>query len=126
MYISRTYPVTARASAVGVALGVGRIGAIAGPTLGGWLLAADLAPRWNFILFAVPAVLGAILARAAGGRTPRDDRGPTPRAPGRTPRDQGRPAPAPRAQESIRSGGGAPGPSSYSSACGWCSPRERR
>ncbi|MFJ9775425.1 hypothetical protein ACIRVF_29940 [Kitasatospora sp. NPDC101157] len=35
-YISRSYPVTARAGAVGVALGAGRIGAIAGPLLGGW------------------------------------------------------------------------------------------
>ncbi|MFF6851425.1 MFS transporter [Streptomyces antimycoticus] len=84
VYISRSYPVTARASAVGVALGVGRIGAIAGPTLGGWILAAGLQPRWNFILFAVPAVLGATLTLAAGGRTPRN---------------QGRPAPSPRAKE---------------------------
>lgn len=80
VYISRSYPVTARASAVGVTLGVGRIGAIAGPTLGGWILAAGLAPRWNFIVFAIPAVLGAALALAAGGRTPQD---------------QGRPVPAP-------------------------------
>ncbi|MBU3866066.1 MFS transporter [Streptomyces sp. 4503] len=101
VYISRAYPVTARASAVGVALGVGRIGAIAGPTLGGRLLAADLAPRWNFILFAAPAVLGALLAQAAGGRTPGDDRGRTPRARRQTPRAQDRPAPAPRAQEST-------------------------
>ncbi|MGW7756080.1 MFS transporter [Streptomyces violaceusniger] len=87
VYISRSYPVTARAGAVGVALGVGRIGAIAGPTLGGWILAAGLQPRWNFILFAVPAVpavLGAALTLAAGGRAPRN---------------QGRPAPSPRAKE---------------------------
>ncbi|MFI7122021.1 MFS transporter [Amycolatopsis sp. NPDC049868] len=61
VYISRTYPSRARASAVGVALGVGRIGAIVGPALGGWILAAGLPPQWNFVLFAVPAVLGAIL-----------------------------------------------------------------
>ncbi|MEU1802795.1 MFS transporter [Streptomyces sp. NPDC019937] len=71
VYIARSYPVTARASAVGVALGVGRIGAIAGPTLGGWILAAGLQPRWNFVLFAVPAVLGAVLALAVGGRASR-------------------------------------------------------
>ncbi|GAA0895119.1 MULTISPECIES: MFS transporter [Streptomyces violaceusniger group] len=84
VYISRSYPVTARASAVGVALGVGRIGGIAGPTFGGWILAAGLEPRWNFVLFAVPAVLGAALALAVGGRTSQN---------------QGRPAPAPRAKE---------------------------
>ncbi|WP_214410270.1 MFS transporter [Sphaerisporangium fuscum] len=66
--ISRTYPVHARASAVGVALGIGRIGAIAGPTLGGLILAAGLAPRWNFVLFAIPALLGAVLALADASR----------------------------------------------------------
>ncbi|MER6221577.1 MFS transporter [Streptomyces sp900105755] len=84
VYISRSYPVTARAGAVGVALGVGRIGAIAGPTFGGWILAAGLAPRWNFVLFAVPAVLGAALALAVDGRTSQN---------------QARLAPAPRAEE---------------------------
>ncbi|WP_218021489.1 MFS transporter [Nocardia acidivorans] len=63
-YIARTYPTRARASAIGVALGIGRIGAIAGPTLGGWILAADFPPRWNFVLFAIPALLGAILTLA--------------------------------------------------------------
>ncbi|MFE9423723.1 MFS transporter [Kitasatospora sp. NPDC006697] len=83
VYISRSYPVTARASAVGVTLGVGRIGAIAGPTLGGWILAAGLAPRWNFVVFAIPAVLGAALALAAGGRTPQSHDRPVP-----TPREE--------------------------------------
>ncbi|MFB7595014.1 MFS transporter [Streptomyces sp. NPDC056160] len=73
VYVSRSYPVAARASAVGVVLGVGRVGAIAGPALGGRLLAAGLEPRWNFFLFAVPAVLGAALALAVGGRTSRAD-----------------------------------------------------
>ncbi|MEV5706192.1 MFS transporter [Actinoallomurus sp. NPDC052274] len=71
VYISRTYPVDARGSAVGVTLGIGRIGAIAGPTLGGWVLAAGFAPQWNFVLFAIPAILGAILALAIGSGTPR-------------------------------------------------------
>ncbi|GAA4529056.1 MFS transporter [Amycolatopsis samaneae] len=64
VYIARTYPASARASATGVALGIGRIGAIAGPALGGWILAAGFAPRWNFVLFAVPALLGAVLTLA--------------------------------------------------------------
>lgn len=67
--ISRAYPAHARASAIGVALGVGRIGAIAGPTVGGWILAADFAPKWNFVLFAVPAVLGAVLMLACRPHT---------------------------------------------------------
>ncbi|MFD2466235.1 MFS transporter [Amycolatopsis silviterrae] len=67
VYLARTYPAQARASAIGVALGIGRIGAIAGPVLGGWVLAAGFAPQWNFLLFAVPALFGAILAVAVGG-----------------------------------------------------------
>ncbi|MFJ9779154.1 MFS transporter [Amycolatopsis sp. NPDC101161] len=70
VYLSRVYPVHARASAIGVALGVGRIGAIAGPTLGGWILAAGFAPRWNFVLFALPALLGALLAIANRAKSP--------------------------------------------------------
>ncbi|WP_240690732.1 MULTISPECIES: aromatic acid/H+ symport family MFS transporter [unclassified Amycolatopsis] len=66
VYVARTYPAHARASAIGVALGIGRIGAIAGPVLGGWVLAAGFAPQWNFLLFAVPAILGAILTVVLG------------------------------------------------------------
>ncbi|MGW0193970.1 MFS transporter [Nonomuraea sp. NPDC003201] len=68
VHIARTYPVRARASAIGVVLGIGRIGAIAGPTLGGWILAAGFSPRWNFALFALPALVGAILTVAVGTR----------------------------------------------------------
>jgi AAHS family benzoate transporter-like MFS transporter len=66
VYIARTYPAHARASAIGVALGIGRIGAIAGPVLGGWVLAAGFAPQWNFLIFAVPAIFGALLTVALG------------------------------------------------------------
>ncbi len=68
VYLARSYPARARASAIGVALGIGRLGAIAGPALGGWILAANFAPRWNFVLFAIPALLGAVLALAIGSR----------------------------------------------------------
>nr|BFD87231.1 aromatic acid/H+ symport family MFS transporter [Streptomyces sp. Xyl84] len=68
VYLAHTYPVRARASAIRVVLGIGRIGAIAGPTLGGWILAAGFAPRWNFALFALPALVGAILTAAVGAR----------------------------------------------------------
>ncbi|MFI0213221.1 MFS transporter [Streptomyces lydicus] len=78
VYIARTYPVRARASAIGVVLGIGRIGAIAGPPLGGWILAADFAPRWNFALFALPALVGAILTVAVGGRQILAHQGETP------------------------------------------------
>ncbi|MDT0307544.1 MFS transporter [Streptomyces sp. DSM 44917] len=60
-HISSSYPLNARGSAIGVALGVGRVGAIIAPTVGGWILAAGFEPRLNFVLFALPAVAGALL-----------------------------------------------------------------
>jgi MFS transporter, AAHS family, benzoate transport protein len=68
VYIARSYPVQVRARAIGVALGIGRIGAIAGPAVGGAILAAGLAPRWNFVLFALPALAGAVLTLAVRAR----------------------------------------------------------
>ncbi|MFX9035073.1 aromatic acid/H+ symport family MFS transporter, partial [Acinetobacter baumannii] len=40
--------------------GVGRIGAIVGPTAGGTLLAAELPIHQTFLVFAVPAALSAL------------------------------------------------------------------
>src|SRR3712207_7830453 len=46
-----------RASALGWALGIGRAGAILGPLVGGFLLAAGLALNWNFYFFAAVGLL---------------------------------------------------------------------
>jgi MFS transporter, AAHS family, benzoate transport protein len=42
-YISHLYPAVVRATAVGAASGFGRLGAISGPLIGGWLLTVGLA-----------------------------------------------------------------------------------
>ena len=68
-WVGRLYPAAVRGSALGAASGVGRLGAITGPALGGALLAAGLANPWGFYAFALVAALGA-LAAAAVGRTP--------------------------------------------------------
>jgi AAHS family benzoate transporter-like MFS transporter len=60
-YVAVHYPATARASALGWALGVGRAGAIVGPLFGGWVLASGLGFAWNFYGFAVPALAGALI-----------------------------------------------------------------
>lgn len=44
---------------LGWASGVGQIGAIVGPTLGGVLLAQQLPLRENFLIFAIPAAVAA-------------------------------------------------------------------
>src|SRR5699024_10934273 len=55
-YTSQFYPVTIRSTALGWALGAGRIGAILGPIIGGILLASGLTLQLNFIVFASPGV----------------------------------------------------------------------
>ncbi|MBQ6645002.1 MAG: aromatic acid/H+ symport family MFS transporter [Saccharopolyspora sp.] len=59
-YIGRAYAVSTRATALGWAAGVGRIGAICGPLLGGGLLTAGIAYPWGFYAFAAVGALGAI------------------------------------------------------------------
>ena len=65
-YVSQLYPAEVRGTALGTASGVGRLGAIAGPIIGGALLQAGIAYPWGFYAFAVVAALGA-LGRGPGG-----------------------------------------------------------
>ncbi|MFI5625878.1 MFS transporter [Nocardioides sp. NPDC051685] len=60
-YVATYYPASARATALGWSLGIGRIGAIVGPTYGAWLLASSNGIGWNFYGFAIPAVVGAVI-----------------------------------------------------------------
>ncbi|NEW26630.1 MFS transporter [Nocardia cyriacigeorgica] len=60
-YIAARYPASCRGSAVGAAMGLGRVGSILGPMVGGWILGSSLAAHWNFYAFAIPAVLAALV-----------------------------------------------------------------
>ncbi|MGY1883945.1 MFS transporter [Blastococcus sp. SYSU DS0753] len=60
-YVATHYPDTSRATALGWSLGVGRIGAVLGPVLGGLVVGSSLGFQWNFYLFAAFAVVGALL-----------------------------------------------------------------
>ncbi|WP_433465783.1 MFS transporter [Spirillospora sp. CA-128828] len=60
-YVAMHFPAEIRATALGWTLGIGRLGAILGPTFGGYLLAADIDVSWNFYAFAIPATLGVAL-----------------------------------------------------------------
>ncbi len=55
------YPTFIRATGVGWCLGVGRVGAIIGPLVGGWMVASRWSPHQIFLLAAVPPVLVAAL-----------------------------------------------------------------
>ncbi|WP_369134715.1 MFS transporter [Modestobacter sp. I12A-02662] len=59
-FTSSNHPPHVRATALGWAAGVGRVGAITGPVVGGTLLAAGLAFPWGFYVFAVVGALGAL------------------------------------------------------------------
>ena len=54
------YPPEVRSTALGWGSGAGRAGAIAGPALGGALLALNLSFQQNFFAVAAPCILGAI------------------------------------------------------------------
>lgn len=64
--VASHYPVHLRGTALGWALGVGRIGAVAAPQVGGLLLAAGLGVNSNFLAFAAAAAAAAILLGAIG------------------------------------------------------------
>ncbi|MNM97842.1 4-hydroxybenzoate transporter PcaK [compost metagenome] len=59
-YASIAYPAHIRSTGVGWAAGIGRLGAIAGPMLGGSLLSMQLPIQQNFLAFALPGVIGAL------------------------------------------------------------------
>lgn len=58
--VAQLYNLSVRSTGLGWASGVGRIGAIVGPTLGGVLLARELPLGQNFLLFAIPAAASAV------------------------------------------------------------------
>ncbi|MGJ9413513.1 MFS transporter [Aeromicrobium sp. CF4.19] len=59
-FVATHYPDNSRATALGWSLGVGRLGAILGPTLGGLVVGSALGVDWNFYLFAAVAAVGAV------------------------------------------------------------------
>lgn len=59
-YAAQYYPTNARSTGVGWSLGVGRIGAIVGPLLGGILLSANVPLYTNFLAFAIPGLIAAV------------------------------------------------------------------
>jgi AAHS family 4-hydroxybenzoate transporter-like MFS transporter len=54
------YPTAFRSSGVGWALGIGRLGSIGGPLIGGLLIGLKVPPRQFFVFAAVPMVAGLI------------------------------------------------------------------
>jgi len=59
-WVSQLFPAALRATALGFAAGVGRLGAIMGPAVTGTLVAANIAYPWGFYVFAVAAAIAAV------------------------------------------------------------------
>jgi AAHS family 4-hydroxybenzoate transporter-like MFS transporter len=60
------YPTAIRSTGVGWSLGIGRIGAIVGPVIGGAMLRAQWTPREIFLAGVVPAVVSAVTVIVSG------------------------------------------------------------
>lgn len=58
--VAQLYNLSVRSTGLGWASGVGRIGAIVGPTLGGVLLAQEFPLQQNFLIFSIPAAIAAL------------------------------------------------------------------
>lgn len=67
-FVAVYYPPGIRTTGLGMSLGVGRIGAIVGPTFGGLLAGAQLSLGWQFYAFAIPAAAGGIAAALVPSR----------------------------------------------------------
>ncbi len=69
-HVAGFYPAGARATGLGWALGVGRVGAIVGPTYGALFVSGGSAVVASAVAFAVPALLGAlVMSRLPRSRT---------------------------------------------------------
>jgi MFS family permease len=72
-FVGHLYPAAVRGTALGMAAGVGRVGAIVGPFLGGALVTAGIAYPWGFYAFAVAAVLAVVALATVPAHMARTD-----------------------------------------------------
>lgn len=61
---AKSYPTEIRTTGVGWAIGLGRFGAVVGPALAGFMIAAGISMGMNFVAFALPLLVSAALAFA--------------------------------------------------------------
>lgn len=58
---ARLYPTEFRSTGVGWSIGIGRLGGIIGPMVGGILIGMGLSMVSNFLIFAIPTVIGGVM-----------------------------------------------------------------
>ena len=59
---AKAYGTDMRSTGIGWAIGLGRIGAVAGPAIAGYLIAAGLDMSDNFLVFAIPMAFAGVIA----------------------------------------------------------------
>ena len=59
-FVAQYYPLAIRSTGIGCASAVGRVGAIVGPIIIGFLLGMELPHKMNFLAVAIPAIVGGI------------------------------------------------------------------
>lgn len=60
-FAGASYPPLMRGTATGWATGIGRLGGMSGPLIGGLIIGSGADPAWNFYAFGAAAVLAAVL-----------------------------------------------------------------
>ena len=58
---ARIYPTEFRTTGVGWGIGAGRLGAVLGPLVAGILIGTGISISMNFIIFAIPALIAALV-----------------------------------------------------------------
>lgn len=59
---AKAYPTHIRSTGIGWAIGLGRFGAVVGPAVAGYLIAAGLGMSANYVIFAIPMAIGGLIA----------------------------------------------------------------
>jgi benzoate transport len=59
---AKLYPTEIRSTGIGWAVGLGRLGAVIGPAAAGFLIAAGLSMSGNYVVFALPMLIGGLIA----------------------------------------------------------------
>lgn len=80
-FVTSSHPMRIRPTALGAAAGVGRLGAISGPLLGGLLVSTGLVMPWGFYGFALVAVIGALTLACANRGPVTEEEAPDNRTP---------------------------------------------
>lgn len=58
---ARIYPTEVKTTGVGWSIGIGRLGAVAGPAVGGLVISSQLSIFASFVIFAIPMAIAAVL-----------------------------------------------------------------